>query len=148
MHYKNQAKTGKWMKRFANCLPSASASMEELDELVSGHIKELIKINTAEAELPERPPLGLPRCHISFNIRLKKTNETEVKLLQQRPIERSSSRNGDRDESRAHHGCKLAGAVLVDSSAKWNQGQGFERDLYVIFFIKIEQISRHVYGDP
>jgi len=52
-------------------LPSASASREELDELVGGHVEKLVEIDASEAELPERPPLRLPRGHVSIHVRLQ-----------------------------------------------------------------------------
>lgn len=43
--------------------------MEELNELVGGHIKELIKIDAMKIELLERP-LWLATRNIGFNDRL------------------------------------------------------------------------------
>ena len=57
-------------------LPSASASGEELNELVGRHVKELIEINATEAELPECSPLGLAR-NIGLNVRLQQWSSKE-----------------------------------------------------------------------
>ncbi|GER25494.1 40S ribosomal protein S15 [Striga asiatica] len=52
-------------------LPSSGTGTEELDELISGHIKESIEVDSPEAELLERPLLRLPRRQRGLDIRLK-----------------------------------------------------------------------------
>ena len=52
--------------------PSASSSGEELDELIGGHVKESIQIDTPEAELLKRPLLWLSCSHLCFDFRLTK----------------------------------------------------------------------------
>jgi hypothetical protein len=57
--------------------PSTSTSTEELDELISGHVKKSIQINTSETELLERSLLwdsGGGCCCIDLNVCLRNGN--------------------------------------------------------------------------
>uniref|UniRef100_A0A2P2L4W6 40S ribosomal protein S15D n=1 Tax=Rhizophora mucronata TaxID=61149 RepID=A0A2P2L4W6_RHIMU len=52
----------------ASLEPPAGTGMEELDELISGHVKESIQVDSSETELLERSLLRLPhrRSHCLY----------------------------------------------------------------------------------
>ena len=78
-------------------VPSASASREKLDELVSGHVEQSIEVDASEAELLERSLLrDSGRRHIGLHVRLKHTHRAQNR---EREREREREKERERDEN-------------------------------------------------
>jgi hypothetical protein len=61
-------------------IPSASTGIEELDKLISGHVKESIQVNTPEAKLLKRSLLWPSCCsHLCIHICLYPHETTMLK---------------------------------------------------------------------